>query len=90
MTDRFKAFYGAMDADAALYEEFKAAIAGKDGDEEAAAVVAFANDHGYELSARDLGPTGAQGELADDDLELVAGGWMPEGTGPLCTAACRG
>jgi len=64
--DQLKAFLAAVEADAGLQDQLKAA-----GD--ADAVVAIAKAAGFVISAEEL--KRAKAEISEEELESVAGGW---------------
>ena len=67
----------ALDADPGLSEEFTSL-----GDD-AALWMRHANTKGFHLTSEEaVGLASSFGELSDEDLEGVAGGWNGEGEGP--------
>jgi len=70
-------FVQQVSSDKGVAEQLNAALAGKEGDDAVEGIVAFANEAGFEVDAEDVVRLGAarEGELSDDQLDAVAGGW---------------
>ena len=66
--EQLKAFLEKVKADTSLQEKLKAAA-------DADAVAAIAKEAGFSISADDL--TKAQSEISEEELESVAGGFVP-------------
>ncbi len=84
MNEKVTKFYEAVSADSALRDELQAVTDGielhvevEGRDDLAKAIADFATAHGFDLAADDLivEPV-SEGELSEDELAVVAGGWV--------------
>ena len=83
MNEKVTKFYEALSADSALKDELQAVTDGIELHVEvegradlAKAIADFATAHGFDLTADDLlVEPASEGELSEDELAVVAGGW---------------
>lgn len=76
--ETLKTFVDQVSKDEALAVRLEAALDGRQGDGAAEALLSFAREAGFDIDAQDVALLrgAAEGELGDDQLDAVAGGWF--------------
>ena len=74
MTENMKAFCQALSEDEELGREFKELLENLRASRREA-VLGFAESHGLALTEEDFAPEPAEGEMSEDELTLVVGGF---------------
>ena len=74
MTENLKAFNQALSADEELRGEFEQLLENLRASR-AEAIIGFAESHGYALTAEDFAPAPVEGEISEEELDVVTGGF---------------
>lgn len=91
MADNFKELIKAVMANDELKKAYEVEVHDVTGEAYTKALLAFAENHGFELTVADIeeAVTPAEGELVEDELMAVSGGNMADETINTCSAAAK-